>query len=104
MIGGLFKGRQHEHAVLHLGYTKTCDAKDFALRRELEPAVYFVEQTSLICHDISEKHNVARVYAHSVRGHGMLDLIDNGSSSRFDTQDLTHFHDVIRRRIFAHDA
>jgi hypothetical protein len=39
-----------------------------------------------------------------MRRHGMLDLINDGPSSRFDTQDLGHFHDVIRRRVFAHNT
>ena len=47
---------------------------------------------------------MAGIYAHTVRGHGVLDLIDDGSPGRFDTQDLGHFHDVIRRRVFTHDA
>jgi hypothetical protein len=44
------------------------------------------------------------IYAHAVRGHGMLDLIDDGPSCGFNTQDLGRFHDVIRRRVFTHDA
>lgn len=47
---------------------------------------------------------MAGIYAHAVGGHGVLDLIDDGPSCRFDTQDLSHFHDVIRRRVFTHDA
>jgi hypothetical protein len=39
-----------------------------------------------------------------MRGHGVLDLIDDGPSRRLDTQDLCHLHDVIGRRVFTDDA
>lgn len=47
---------------------------------------------------------MARVNAHAMRGHGMLDLIDDGSSGRFDAQDLSDLHYVVRGCVFAHDA
>jgi len=71
---------------------------------ELEPYALLKRETSLVRHDISKEHDMAGIYAHAVRGHGVLDLIDDGPSGRFDTQDLGHFHDVIRRRAFTHDA
>ena len=47
---------------------------------------------------------MARVNAHTMRGHGVLDLIDDGSSGCFNAQDLSHLHYVVRGRVFAHDA
>jgi hypothetical protein len=63
-----------------------------------------VKETSLVRHDISEEHHMAGIYAHAMRGHGVLDFINDGSSSRLDTQNLGNFHDVIRGRVFTHDA
>jgi hypothetical protein len=71
---------------------------------KLAPYALLKGDTSLVRHDISKEHDMAGINAHAVRGHGVLDLIDDGSSGRFDTQDLGHFHDVIRRRVFTHDA
>ena len=47
---------------------------------------------------------MARVDAHTMRRHSVLDLVDDGSSGRFNAQDLSHLHYVVRRRVFAHDA
>jgi hypothetical protein len=52
---------------------------------ELVPVVMCdVRETSLVRHDISKKHDVAGIYAHSVRRHGVLNLINYGSSRRFN--------------------
>ena len=58
----------------------------------------------LVCHNISEKHHMARVYAHTMCGHGVLNLIDDGSSCSFNAQNLRHLHYVVRRCVFAHNA
>ena len=47
---------------------------------------------------------MARVNAHTMRRHGMLDLVDDGSSGRFNAQDLSHLHYVVRGCVFAHNA
>lgn len=54
-----------------------------------------VRETSLVRHDISEKHDVSGIYAHAMCRHGMLNLINDGSSSRFNPKYLGHFRDVI---------
>jgi len=38
---------------------------------------------------------MARVDAHSVRLHGILNFVDNGLSSSFDPEDLSGLDDVI---------
>jgi hypothetical protein len=63
-----------------------------------------VRETSLVRHDIPEKHDVSGIYAHAMRRHGMLNLINDGSSRRFNPKYLGHFRDVIRRRVFTHNA
>jgi len=63
-----------------------------------------VRETSLVRHDISKKHDVAGIYAHAMRRHGVLNLINDGPSRRFNTKHLGHFRDVIRRRVFTHNA
>jgi hypothetical protein len=62
------------------------------------------ETTSLVRHDISKKHDVAGIYAHAMGRHGVLNLINDGSSRRFNPKHLGHFRDVIRRRVFTHNA
>jgi hypothetical protein len=104
VICRLLKGRQHEYAIFHFCHTKTGDTQNFALWCELARDACVVKETSLIRHDISKEHDVARIDAHAMRGHGVLDFIDDCLSSRFYTQDLGHFHDVIRGRMFAHNA
>jgi hypothetical protein len=61
-------------------------------------------KTNLVRHDISKKHDMAGVYAHAMRRHGVLNLVNDGSSRRLNTKNLGHFHDVIRRRVFTHNA
>jgi hypothetical protein len=52
---------------------------------ELAPLVmYDVKETSLVRHDIPKKHDVAGIYAHAMRRHGVLNLINDGSSRRFN--------------------
>jgi len=80
MISGLFETSQHEDRILHLLYTESSDTKDFTLVR----------------HDVSQQHDVTGINRHSVRRHGMLNLVINRLTSRFNTKDFTCFHDVIR--------
>lgn len=79
MIGRLFKRGQHEYRVLHLLHTEPSDTQYF----------------SLVRHDITQQHDVSRIDRHSVRLHGMLNLVVNCLSSSFDTEHLAGFHDVI---------
>jgi hypothetical protein len=80
VIRSLFETGQHENRILHLLYTESSDTKYFTLVR----------------HDISQEHDVTRIDRHSVGRHGMLNLVVNGLSGSFNTQDLACFHDVIR--------
>ena len=63
-----------------------------------------VRETSLVRHNVSKKHDVAGIYAHAVRRHGVLNLINDGSPRRFNAKHLGHFRDVIRRCVFTHNA
>ena len=62
---------------------------------QLVRSTLWVNEVYLICHDISKKHHMARVNAHTMCGHGVLDLVDDGSSGRFNAQDLSHLHYVV---------
>jgi len=80
MISGLFETSQHENRILHLLYTESSDTQDFTLVR----------------HDVSQQHDVTGINRHSVRRHGMLNLVINRLTSCLNTEDLTSFHNVIR--------
>lgn len=58
----------------------------------------------LVGHNISQQHNMPRVDDHVVRFHGILDLVDDGSSCGFDTKHLGDLDDMIGRRMFPNDT
>ena len=105
MIGRLLERGQHEYAVLHFGHAETRNTQHFALRGGSARTTDIVNNVAyLVCHNISEKHHMARVYAHTMCGHGVLNLINDGSSCSFNAQNLRHLHYVVRRCVFAHNA
>lgn len=88
MICRLLETGQHEDRVLHLLNTESSDT----------------EHLAFIGHDISEQHDMSRINRHSVRRHGMLNLVVDGLSSGFDTEHLASLHDVIRSGLYAVDT
>lgn len=56
--------------------------------------------TYLVRHDIPEKHDVPRVNAHTMTGHGILDFVDNCSPRSFYAQNLRGFDDMVGSRMF----
>ena len=63
-----------------------------------------VRETNLVRHDISKEHDVTGIYAHPMRRHGVLNLINDSPSRRFNTKHLCHFRNMIRGRVFTHNA
>ena len=82
MVGGLFKGGQHEHGLLHLGQAVAGDAERFA------PAG----------HEVGQEGDVSAIDGHAVAAHGVLDLAHDGLPRRLDAQGRGHFQSVVGRR------
>lgn len=106
MIGRLLEGCQHQDAVLHLRHTETSDTQDLALNLCSIPIsrTHKAKEAYLVGHYIAEQHNMSRIDAHSVRTHGVLNLIDDGQPCGFDTQNLGGFDNVVGRSLFADDT
>jgi hypothetical protein len=56
-------------------------------------------QTYLVRHDITQQHDVSWINTHTVRLHGMLNLVVDGPAGSFDPEDFGSLHDVIRPRL-----
>lgn len=106
MIGRLLEGCQHQDAVLHLRDTETSDTQNLALDLCLVPIArtHTGINAYLIGHYIAEQHNMSGIDAHSVRAHGVLNLVNDGQSCGFDTQNLSGFDNVVGRSLFADDT
>ena len=52
----------------------------------------------LVGHDVSEKTSVSRVDSKSVRGHGVVNLLDNRRSSGLDPENGCRLHDLKRKK------
>ena len=79
VICSLLKAGQHQHGLLHLGETVPGDPQD------LPPAG----------HQVRQQHDVPDVDAHTVRLHGVLDLVHDGLPGCLYTEGRGHFQCVI---------
>ena len=59
VVGRLLERGEHENRVLHLGDAEARDAEDLTLAR----------------HQVGQEHDMARVDAHAVAAHRVLDLV-----------------------------
>lgn len=86
MISRLLEGRQHQNAVLHLGYSEACDTQHLSLKlpsvKKFIPQMY---EAYLVGHDIAKQHDMTRIDDHVMRFHGILDLIDDRSPRGLDS-------------------
>lgn len=60
-------------------------------------------KTGLVRHDVSKKHNMPRVDAHTVTRHCVLNLIDDRPTGCLNTQYLGRLDDVVRRRMLSNN-
>lgn len=68
MVGRLLKRGEHHHTVLHLRHAESSDSQNLALYEAvLEEDQGGSQRFSyLVGHDVSEKHDVPRVNAHTM--------------------------------------
>ncbi len=55
----------------------------------------FITHLALVRHQIGQQHDVADVDAHAVRGHGVVDLVDDGGSGSLDADRLVDFDGAV---------
>ena len=58
----------------------------------------------LVGHDVSQKHNVPRINAHTVAGHCELNFVDDSSPSSLNAQNLCSLDDMVGRSMFPNDS
>lgn len=53
------------------------------------------QDNHLVCHDITQQHDMSRVNAHTMRAHRVLDFFVNRRSGRFNSEYLRSLDNVV---------